>query len=184
MPPLNTPTNEYAYIYYLLQTHAGEESVVHIPVFTSGFSRPKSQLEMLREALWLSKPETEYAASFITQHLAGNPLNGKRLILVGSSAGGTVAIETLDILAERGIYVDQVVLRGSYVSEPILNNVGRVDYIAADPPWSDHYYSIDINPFDRVTVNEYRVAGFSGHVPRAEDLKKIGALIIDLISPP
>jgi hypothetical protein len=105
---------------------------------------------------------------------------GEKLTLVGNSGGGTVAIEALDLLEESGIYVDQVILRGSPVKERTLKNVGRVDYITSN---ADYYYSFDSNPFDGVSVQEHRV-DFWGHVMRDNATRiKVADLIVSLINP-
>jgi hypothetical protein len=93
-----------------------------------------------------------------------------------------VAAELLDDLAGDGIFVDQLILRGSPVIELNLTNVGEVDYIAAENPLNDSYYSIDVNPFDAVQVQEYRIPGLLQHSPGTAELtNKIGSLIVDLI---
>ena len=155
------------YILYALSLLAGAENVIHVPLFTEAYRRGPSQLDMIGEALGIGPNQTQAAVEFVENYHAANPLQpGQQLVLVGNSAGGTVAIEALRQLEERGIYVDQVILRGSLVHELSISNVGRVDYIAADPPQSDKYYSVDINPFDSVTVNEHQIFGFSGHIPQ------------------
>jgi len=174
--------DEYQSILFALSLLAGEENVIHVPVFTEPYRRGISQLDMVGEALGIGADKTQFAAQFIVQYLADHPLGtGQQLVLVGSSAGGTVAVETLDLLAKAGIHVDQLILRGSLVHELGIDNVDRVDYIAADPPQSDLYYSTDINPCDSVNVNEHRVFGFSGHVPSPRQVLKIAGLIVDLI---
>lgn len=89
-------------------------------------------------------------------------------------------------LEGKGVHVNQVILRGSFISQLILSNVDRVDYIAAEPPWSDRYYSVDINPFDSVSVNEHVANGLYGHMPaddaREETWTRIGDMVIDLIA--
>ncbi|RMD99057.1 MAG: RHS repeat-associated core domain-containing protein [Bacteroidetes bacterium] len=182
-PRIEDANNEYIVLLYVLSLMAGEENVVHIPLFTEPYRQGVSHLDMIGESLGIGADQTQFAVDQISQYLAENPLQpGQRLVLVGSSAGGTVAIEALDLLEERGIFVDQVILRGSPVQELSLGNVGRVDYIAADPPMSDWYYSVDINPFDSVTVNEHSIPGFSGHQPQtARQLRQIAGMVVDLI---
>lgn len=93
-----------------------------------------------------------------------------------------MAIESLRLLADKEIFVDQVILRGSLVHEWTLENVGRVDYITAQIPYLDIYYSVDINPFDSISVQEHRVAGLYSHTPRTnEQRERISNLIVDLI---
>jgi RHS repeat-associated protein len=182
-PRIPNTANEYTYTLYALSLLAGEENVVHVPLFTEPYSAGRSHFQMFAEAWGTKKPETQFAADFIEQRLVDNPLkDGQRLVIVGSSAGGTVAIELLDFLQERSILVDQVVLRGSFVSKWSINNVCQVDYIAADPPWSDQWYSFDINPFDSVKVNQHRLHEFRGHTPQTpHQQRQIARLIVDLI---
>lgn len=71
--------------------------------------------------------------------------------------------------------------------ESSLTNVGEVHYLAGDPPLSDWYYSIDINPFDGVKVQEHIVPGLTRHAPNDTDnptqaLENIGALIVDILT--
>ena len=119
-------------------------------------------------------------AETISQDLESRPLaTNEKLILIGSSGGGTVAVESLDLLQTKGIYVDQVILRGSPVQELILQNVGEVDYITSN---FDYYYSVDVNPFDDVTVQKYKM-NFWGHVPpNANTSKQIAVLIVNLVA--
>ena len=50
---------------------------------------------------------TDSALNTITDELTNDPLeSGQKLVLVGFSAGGTIAIELLDDLQGEGIYVD------------------------------------------------------------------------------
>jgi hypothetical protein len=75
--------------------------------------------------------------------------------------------------------VDQVIARGSPVSELSLNNVDDVDYITAGK--SDYDYSVDVNPFDGVQVDEHRVS-FYGHVMRTPaDWREVGKMIFSLV---
>jgi hypothetical protein len=139
---------------------------------------------MLGEALGIGTNWTDDALRTITDELTNDPLEEEqKLVLVGSSAGGTVAIELLDDLQAEGIYVDQVILRGSPVIEQTLVNVGTVDYIAAENPYTDwKWYSVDVNPFDAVEVQEHRIQGLSGHEPIGQGvMDQIGTLIHDLI---
>jgi RHS repeat-associated protein len=174
---------EYIYTLYALSLLTGSENTVHVPLFTEPYQRGISHLDMFGEAVGVEPDQTKSAVQFIEQYLEENPLEtDQRLVLVGSSAGGTVAIEALKSLEESGIYVDQVILRGSPILELSLGNVGRVDYIAADPPRSDRYYSVDINPFDNVDVNQHQVYGMSGHVPETmRQQRQVAGLIVDLI---
>lgn len=49
-------------------------------------------------------------------------------------------------------------------------------------PLDDHYYSSDVNPFDAVQVQEYRIHGLDEHVPHGlAEMSKIGSLIVNLI---
>jgi hypothetical protein len=92
--------------------------------------------------------------------------------------GGVVARQSYYLLQQHGVYVDQLILRGSYVREISLPNVGRVDYITSH---FDHWYSFDVNPFDSVSVQEH-VVNFRGHVPpTAYNVAEIGDLIINLM---
>jgi RHS repeat-associated protein len=182
-PRIEDANNEYIVLLYVLSLMAGEENVIHVPLFTEPGGIWKRRIDMVGEALGIAADQTQFAANMIGQYLVDNPLQpGQKLVLVGSSAGGTVAIEVLDLLEEEGIFVDQVILRGSPVHELSLGNVGRVDYIAADPPSSDWYYSVDINPFDGVTVNEHSISGFSGHKPQTDrQRRQIAGMVVDLI---
>jgi hypothetical protein len=161
--------SEYQSTLHALIQFAGKENVEAIPVFNTGYSNLLEwRMAMLAESSGQAKPFSNLVANVIEKSLDfayGNPLRaGERIVLVGSSAGGTVAIESLDLLDERGIYVDQVILRGSFVDEPWLNNVGRVDYLASDPPYADTWnYSLDVNPFDEVKVQQYVIPGLPGH---------------------
>ena len=184
IPPVYSDESEYSTVMYYLSEAVGEENVTHVPVFTDPYVQGPSQLDMFGEALGIDANWTESALDMITTELTNNPLeNGQELVIVGSSAGGTVAIELLDDLQREGIFVDQVILRGSPVMELTLTNVGRVDYITAEIPISDwKYYSIDINPFDAVIVQEHQVPGLVGHDPTGQGvMSQIGTLIVDLI---
>jgi len=130
--------------------------------------------EMFEIRTWSPK-----VSGTISQDLKFNPLSlNERLIIIGNSGGGTVAIESLDQLQQAGIKVNQVILRGSPVHELILRNVDRVDYITSN---LDYYYSFDSNPFDQVRVREYKV-NFLGHVPPdANTNRRIADLIVELI---
>jgi hypothetical protein len=199
--PSPEAANSYIYTVYRLQEAVGAENVHHIPVY--GQFRPiKSRVDMLNEALGLYKPQTKKAVQQIVETVGENRENlysDQKLILVGSSAGGTIAIEALDELEKRGIFVDQIILRGSFVREYRLNNVGQIDYIAPDSPedalwwnpwWSDKWnYSRDVNPFDSVSVQQHIVDGFTYHSPadipdtsqRRLVREQIGNLIVDLL---
>ena len=190
---INSLANEYTYLFFRLKLFAGE-NVTHIPVYNTGYDDIwQARYAMYSEAFGYRKIFAHQVAETIATEY--NPELDGKLIIVGSSAGGTSAIEALDILEEKGIFVDQVILRGSFVSELFLDNVGRVDYIAPESPfWSDMgNYSIDVNPFDAVTVQEHQIPGFTAHVPpsfnppeRGGDngriMRQIGSLVIDLIS--
>lgn len=183
-PRTANTNNEYNFLLYVLSLMSGEGNVVHIPLFTEPYRRGASHLDMIGESLGIGADQTQFAVEQIEQYLTEHSLEpGQRLVMVGSSAGGTVAVEALHWLKERGIYVDQVILRGSFIQELSLDNVGQVDYIAADPPLSDwRNYSFDINPFDGVTVNEHRVHGFSGHTPQtARQQRQVAGMVVDLI---
>jgi hypothetical protein len=183
-PRTDDTDNEYNFLLFVLSMMAGEENVVHIPLFTEPYRRGLSHLDMIGESLGIGANQTQFAVEQIEQYLTEHPLEpGQQLVMVGSSAGGTIAIEALDLLKERGIYVDQVILRGSFVQEFSLDNVGQVDYIAADPPLSDwRNYSFDINPFDNVSVNEHQVPGFSEHTPQTpRQQRQIAGMVVDLI---
>jgi hypothetical protein len=189
--PAPYPRDEQAYTLYRLGLIAGSENVRHIPIYTTStadsvLGRLVNYFEMFGEAFeyrtWSRK-----VADTIAQDLADSPLSpGQRLIIVGASGGGTVAVESLDLLQDKGIYVDQLILRGSPVQESTLRNVGRVDYITAKflggviP--SDHYYSFDSNPNDGIQVQEHQV-DFYGHVPPDNRSRALVVnLIISLIS--
>jgi hypothetical protein len=190
---INPQANEYTYLFFRLKLFAGED-VRHIPVYNTGYDDIwQARYAMYSEALGYRKIFAHQVAETIASEF--NPKTDGELIIVGSSAGGTSAIEALDILEEKGIFVDQVILRGSFVSDLYLDNVGQVDYIAAESPfWSDMgNYSIDVNPFDTVTVQEHRIPGFRTHAPpgftppeRGGDngriMRQIGSLVIDLIN--
>ncbi|MDH7475630.1 MAG: hypothetical protein QHJ74_16745, partial [Anaerolineae bacterium] len=174
--PNPDPVDRQGYILYRVGQVVGPENVKHIPIFKGDVWNTRLEMfgEMFEKRTW-----SPLVAEEIAQDIQERPLAlGERLIIIGSSGGGTVAIESLDLLEEKGIYVDQVILRGSPVQELILRNVGRVDYITSN---FDYYYSFDINPFDRVTVSEYRL-DFWGHVPPDAGVnKQIADLIVDLI---
>ena len=176
----SNPANEQGYYMYAAGLASGN-SVTHIPVYYGdGFwgSTGWTRLQMLAEGyewrVWSSQ-----VADAIAGDLSANPLApGERVVIIGSSGGGTVAVEALDLLQQHGVYVDQLILRGSYVREISLTNVGRVDYITSH---FDHWYSFDVNPFDSVSVQEH-VANFRGHVPpTAYNVAEIGDLIINLM---
>jgi RHS repeat-associated protein len=180
---------EYNALMYWLVQAVGRENVIHIPLFTSDYEglpgerRTLGKFDMYGESLGIRDDWTDKALDAIRSELEENPLGeNEKLVIVGSSAGGTVAAELLDDLEAGGIFVDQLILRGSYVSELNLTNVGEVDYIAAENPQTDEYYSIDVNPFDAVQVQEYRIPGLMGHVPRdLDEMNNVGSLIVDLI---
>ncbi|MGQ0600108.1 MAG: RHS repeat-associated core domain-containing protein [Anaerolineales bacterium] len=176
--------DEQAYSLYRLGLVAGAGNIKHIPVYYgegamggTGVTRLQMMGEMAEVRTW-----SDDVASAIAQDLADNPLSpGQRLVVVGASGGGTVAVESLDLLQDKGIYVDQLILRGSPVKESALVNVGQVDYITGNyyggvVP-SDHYYSYDSNPSDGVQVQEHRV-DFYGHVPPDNRSRM---LVVDLI---
>ena len=103
---------EYNTSLAILERELGSENVVHVPLYTENYRKWPQRFDMLGEALRINTNQTQSAANQIIQHLSENPLQSGQLVLVGSSAGGTVAIEVLDLLEEEGIYVDQI-LRGS-----------------------------------------------------------------------
>lgn len=176
--PNSDPSDEQGYILYRLGLIAGPENVTHIPVYTG--NAWDTRLEMFGE-MYEQRTWSPVVAETIIGDLQDRPLSpGEQLILVGNSGGGTVAIESLDLLEDAGIYVDQVILRGSPVKEFSLKNVGQVDYITSN---FDHYYSFDSNPFDAVDVQEHRV-DFWGHViPDNATRIKVAELIVSLIAP-
>ena len=183
LSPELDPNNEYNSIMYWISKEIGSNNLIHIPMFTNPYRRGFAHAEMFGEAFGLSTRWTNTALDAIRTELKNNPLaKGEKLVIIGSSAGGTVAAELLDNLSRDGVFVDQLILRGSPVIELNLLNVGEVDYITAENPRSDHYYSVDVNPFDSVQVQEYRISGLTGHVPRGiDDMNNIGSLIVDLI---
>lgn len=160
---------------YKLQQTVGADNVTHIPIYYEGNSKLQMLGEMLEVRTW-----SDDVANTIVQDLADNPLEeGQALVIVGNSGGGTVAVEALDLLAEQGIFVDQLILRGSPVHELWLENVGGVDYITSH---NDPYYSVDVNPFDAVEVNEV-VLDFEGHVPPTDEARKdVGDTISYLVN--
>ena len=183
LTPQMSANNEYASSLYWISQAVGGENLIHIALFTSPSEKWPARFDMLGEALGIKPDWTDKALEEIRSELESNPLDdGEKLVIVGASAGGTVAAELLDDLAGDGIFVDQLILRGSPVIELNLTNVGEVDYIAAENPLSDLYYSIDVNPFDAAQVQVHRVPGLTEHTPRGLELmNKIGALIVDLI---
>lgn len=69
-----------------------------------------------------------------------------------------------------------------WVSAGSKTHAKRVDYIAAENPYTDEYYSFDTNPFDSVAVNEHRIEGLSGHETAGRGvMDQIGTLIYNLI---
>jgi hypothetical protein len=184
--PSPYPDDEQAYTLYRLGLVAGADNVTHIPVYTTSNAnsitgRLTNYFEMWGEAFEYRTWSPKVAAT-IAQDLADRPLSpGQRLVIVGASGGGTVALESLDLLQDKGIYVDQLILRGSLAKESDLQNVGQVDYITANfiggviP--SDYYYSYDSNPNDGVQIQEHRV-DFNGHVPPDNRSR---TLVVDLI---
>jgi len=181
---LDETRSEYSYVQYVLQEVYDEASVFHTPVFTNGSQGWAARAEMVGEAFGSEKPWTNAALEFI---LANPPYPGERVVIVGSSAGGTVAVELLELLEAENIFVDTLILRGSFVMEGSLTNVGEVHYLAGDPPLSDWYYSVDTNPFDGVDVQEHIVPGLNHHAIADNDnprqaLQNIGALIVDILA--
>jgi RHS repeat-associated protein len=183
LEPVLNEENEYRSTMYWISQRYGDESLIHVPLFTNPYRRGWTHLEMFAEAFGFRTYWTNKALEAILTELYKNPLQrGEKLVLVGSSAGGTVAAELLDDLEREGIFVNQLILRGSPVSELNLTNVGRVDYITAENPLDDHYYSVDVNPFDAVQVQEHRVPGLDEHVPHGfAEMNRIGSLIVNLI---
>jgi hypothetical protein len=183
LTPALEENNEYNSSMYWIAQSVGEENLIHVPLFTNPYNKFGAHAEMVEEAFGLNKQWTDKALDMIRSDLENNPLeDGEKLVIIGSSAGGTVAAELLDDLEGDGIFVDQLILRGSPVVELNLMNVNEVDYITAENPLEDHYYSIDVNPFDSVQVQEYRIPGLHDHVPHGFDqMNKIGSLIVDLI---
>ena len=117
-------TDEYSYTLFLLEQLFGKSNVLHLPVFTDGYRRGPSQREMYAEIYGRKKTWTNKALGGI---LSNPPHPDDNVILVGSSAGGSVAIELLDLLEKEGIFVDHLVARGSPINEPWLNNLGQLD---------------------------------------------------------
>lgn len=165
----------YRYILYKLIQVAGEDNVTHIPIYQGDVF--ETRLEMFGEMFEI-RTWSNVVADEIAKDLENNPLQANQaLIIVGDSGGGTIAIEALDLLAEKDIFVDQVILRGSPVQENELENVGRVDYITSQ---GDPYYSWDSNPNDAVDVIEH-VLDFEGHVPPDNQARAaVGNLIAHL----
>jgi RHS repeat-associated protein len=181
---LDETRSEYSYVQYVLQEIYGEANVFHIPLYTDGATGWAARAQMVGEALGSEKPWTYAALEFI---LANPPSPGQEVVIVGSSAGGTVAVELLELLEAENIFVDILILRGSFVMENSLTNVGEVHYLAGDPPLSDIYYSVDINPFDGVVVQQHIVPGLDHHNPRDTDnpkqaLENIGFLIKNILT--
>jgi RHS repeat-associated protein len=168
-----------AFILHQVGIFVGPDNVTHIPVYTGG-DAGATRWQMFHEAFFEQRIWSPIVADTIARELEARPLTlGERLVIIGESGGGTIAIEALDLLEERGIFVDQVILRGSLVQEPALKNVGRVDYITSD---FDYYYSYDSNPYDAVDVHQH-IVHFIGHVPPDTRVKKqvadlIAALVI------
>jgi RHS repeat-associated protein len=177
------PENEYQSTMYWISQRYGDNSLIHIPLFTHPYKKGLAHLEMFGEAFGFYNYWSNKALEAILSELYKNPLQtGENLIFVGSSAGGTVAAELLNDLERKGIFVNQLILRGSPVIELNLTNAGRVDYITSENPLDDHYYSVDVNPFDAVQVQEHRISGLDRHVPHGlGEMNKIGSLIVDLI---
>jgi hypothetical protein len=177
--PNSDPKDEQGYLLYRLGLAAGSENVIHIPIYKG--SVWDTRWEMLGEALLERRTWSPVVANTIIGDLQDRPLSpGERLILVGNSGGGTIAIESLDLLEDAGIYVDQVILRGSPVQEDSLKNVGSVDYITSH---FDHYYSYDSNPNDGVDVQEHQVDFWGHEIPDSSTVVKIANLMISLIIP-
>jgi hypothetical protein len=75
-----------------------------------------------------------------------------------------------------------MVLKQNWRNYSTLANVGSVDYITAENPYTDQYYSIDSNPFDAISVQEYRIQGLHGHDPSGQGvMDQIGILIYNLV---
>jgi RHS repeat-associated protein len=180
------PVNEQGYTLFRVGQIVGPENVIHIPIFIGNVDVMRIQmlLEMCEVRLW-----SPVVADAISADLERRPLSpAERLVIIGNSGGGTAAIESLDLLQKKGIFVDQVILRGSPVRESSLKNVGRVDYITAEFYGGiipDQYYSFDSNPFDDIQVQEHRIDFEQSppiHTPRATRTKnKIANLIVSLI---
>jgi RHS repeat-associated protein len=154
----------------------GQDNIIHIPIFTDDVNTTRVQMfmEMLEFPIW-----SPIAADAIVQNINDNPLSpNESIIIIGNSGGGTVAVELLELLEGEGVFVDQLILRGSPILETSLTNVGRVDYITSN---ADYYYSYDSNPFDGVAVQTY-IVDFWGHVPPDAAVKtEIINLYIDII---
>lgn len=180
------PVNEQGYTLFRVGQIVGPENVIHIPIFIGNVDVMRIQmlLEMCEVRLW-----SPVVADAISADLERRPLSpAARLVIIGNSGGGTAAIESLDLLQKKGIFVDQVILRGSPVRESSLKNVGRVDYITAEFYGGiipDQYYSFDSNPFDDIQVQEHRIDFEQSppiHTPRETRTKnKIANLIVSLI---
>jgi len=174
--PNPDPNDFEGYLLFRVGQVVGPEKVKHISIFEGSTFHTRFDMikEMFEIRVWSPK-----VADTIAQDLQIVPLTpGERLILIGNSGGGTVAVESLDLLQQKGIFVNQAILRGSPVMENVLKNVGQVDYITSN---FDYWYSVDTNPFDTVKVREHKV-NFLGHVPPdVATKKKIVDLIVDLI---
>ena len=177
--PDRNPKNWQGYEIQRLSDAAGIGNVQHIPVYWGQCgSTTCSRFSMLGEVAGI-RSWSPYVADQIAAALTVRPLTtGEKLILVGESGGGTLAVAALDLLAQKGIYVDQVIARGSPIGKLSITNVGRLDYITTGP--RDYYYSVDINPFD-IPVNEHRFGEFR-HVPQTYmDKALIGQVMHDLV---
>ena len=176
--PSSDPNNDQGFYINMAGKAVGISNVVHIPIFQGNVF--ESRIDMFLEMLDLSHEWTSFAVEEIGSYLADNPLEpNERLILLGESGGGTIAIEMLSQLAEDGISVDQVIMRGSPLLE-LFGNVERIDYITSR---FDYYDSllIDMNPSDDSAIYRHRM-DFIGHVPPdTQMVAQIGLLIYDLI---
>jgi hypothetical protein len=169
----NDLRDEQGYEMYKLNSSLGAGKITHISVYygdgskllgidkgSVDWTRLQMFAEMLEKRVW-----SEHVADSIEKDLKTRPLRvGERIVLLGISGGGTLAVESLELLKSKGITVDQVVLRGSPVHELGFGNFRRLDYITSGTDYYDSFF-IALSP--RVEIHRHIVdPGAWTHVPQ------------------